>query len=278
MTIRLLKDEDKVQAKALWQICFDDPPAFVDWFFENRYLPPWSAGVFDGDELVSVVHGTPMELTLGGSSLSALMTSGVATAPSARGQGHMHGAMRFLQAQAEKRGIRALFNHPQRPGAYAHLGFRPSTFTRYWTGEGIFQPGEIAPFSEDGAFFVYTALSDRYDGFVRRDRAAFRLKMADYASDGARGFLLRQAGRTVGYCIYFDKDAVHGEEVLSLTAYGPLLHELRRIAGDREVCAKLPPDIDVPGEIRPQNILLAPDTIWQALAASGRPRFCVDEY
>lgn len=278
MITRLLTEDDRNKARALWQSTFDDPPAFTDWFFEHRYLPQWSAGVFDGEELISAVHGTPMKLSLGDESFSALMVSGVATVPSERGKGHMYEAMRFLQAQAQRQGIRALFNHPQRPGAYAHLGFRNSTFTKYWQGEGELRPGRIAPFSEEEAFQVYSAISRRYDGFMLRDRAAFRLKMADYAADGAKGFLLVQAGETVGYCVYFDKEDVYGEEVLSLAGYGPLLHELKRIAGAKDVCAKLPPDADGTGEIRPQNVMLAPGDIWEAMSRSGRPCFCVDEY
>lgn len=278
MNIRLLRAEDREQAKALWQVAFDDPPEFVDWFFENRYMPQWSAGAFNGNELISVIHGTPMELSLGNSSFPALMTSGVATLPSERGKGIMHDTMRFLQQYAEKQGVHALFNHPQRPGAYAHLGFRPSTFTKYWHGEGTFEPGEIAPFSEDEAFSVYSSIADRYAGFVRRDREAFHLKMMDYKSDNAKGFLLTEAEEAVGYCVYFDRDDICGEEVLSLTGYDPLLHELKRFAGTRSVSAKLPPDADAPGEIRPQNVMLAPEEIWQAIEASGRPCFCVDEY
>ena len=278
MTIRLLTRSDLSQTRALWETAFDDPPAFVDWFFENRYLPEWSVGVFDGNKLISAIHGNPMDLSLGDGSFTALMTSGVATIPEERGRGHMYDAMRFLQGEAERRGVRALFNHPQRQGAYAHLGFRPSTFTKYWQGEGEFLQGEIVPFEEGEAFRVYAAMADRYTGFVHRDRDGFLLKMADYAADDARGFLFREAGKTVGYCVYFAKEEVNGEEVLSLTGYGPMLQELRCIARERPVSAKLPPDADVPGEVGPQNVMLAPDDIWRAMEASGKPCFCVDEY
>ena len=278
MTIRLLMEEDKEQAKALWQSSFDDSPAFVDWFFENRYLPEWSVGVFDEETLISVIHGAPMALSIGKSSFPALMTSGVATTPRERGKGHMYDAMRFLQQIAESQGIRALFNHPQIPGAYSHLGFRPSTFTKYWQGDGAFMPGKIAPFSEEQAFRVYAAVSDRYISFARRNRDAFRLKMADYASDGAKGFLLQEAGRTIGYCVYFDKEETYGEEVLSLRSYGSILHELQRIAGGKPISAKLPPDADAPGEVRAQNVMLAPEDIWEAMCRMNRPCFCVDEY
>ena len=278
MTIRLLTADDRDQARDFWQSVFDDPPAFVDWFFENRYMPSWSAGAFDGTKLISAVHGMPMDLSLGDTSFPALMTSGVATAPEERGRGHMYAVMRFLQAEAHRRGVKALFNHPQRPGAYRHLGFRPSTFTKYWQGEGEYAPWDIAPFLEEEAFRVYTAVSRRYTGFVCRDRGSFRRKMADYASDGAQAFLLKQAGETAGYCIFFDKQDVHGEEVLSLTEYGPLLGELKRIAGGKRVCAKLPPDAEAPGQVLAQNVMLAPEHIWQDMEATGLPCFCVDEY
>lgn len=279
MTIRLLTPNDKAQALTLWKNVFDyDPPGFAEWYFENRYLPEWSMGVFDGGKLLTVIHGTPMNLSLGEVSFSALMTSGVATVPEARGKGLMHRAMEALRDLVAERGVRALFNHPQRPGAYAHLGFRPSSFTRYWRGEGVYPAGEIAPFIEDEAFRVYTAMSARYAGFTLRDRAAFRLKMADYASVGGQGFLLKEAGETVGYCMYFNDRSLLGEEVLCLRDYGPILHELRRLAGSKALSAKLPPDSDVPGDILPQNVMLAPEDVWQAVENSGRPWFCVDEY
>ena len=278
MTVRLLTVDDRAQAKALWQSTFDDSPAFVNWFFDNRYLPQWSAGVFEGGDLLSVIHGTPMNLSLGDISFPALMTSGVATVPHARGKGYMFTAMRFLQKHVRDQNMHALFNHPQRPGAYAHLGFRPSTFTRYWNGGGTFPTGEIRSFSEDEAYRVYSALADRYTAFACRDRQAFHLKMADYGSDGAKGFLLREAGKTIGYCIYFETEAVCGEEVLSLGAYGPILQELKRVAGKKGVRAKLPPDVPVEGDILPQNVMLASEEIWRTLKAVNRPCFCVDEY
>ena len=278
MTIRMLTEEDRTTAKALWQSVFDDPPGFVDWFFENRYCPEWSVGVFDGPILISMIHGMPMDLSLGCGSFPAVMTSGIATVPEERGKGHMYDAMRFLQACAAERGVRALFNHPEHEGTYTHLGFCPSSFTKYWEGEGETCPGVIRPFHEDEAFRVYTAMSDRYTGFVRRDREAFHQKIADYGSDDARGFLLEEAGMTVGYCVYFEKEEVFGEEVLSLTSYSPLLHELKRIAGNKGVSAKLPPDADMPGQILPQNVMLASEDIWQAIENAGRPWFCVDEY
>ena len=278
MTIRKLTRDDRDPAKALWQNTFDDTQAFVDWFFRERFLPEWSVGVFDGNSLISAIHGTPMRLSAGNTFFTALMTSGVATLPSERGKGYMHAAMRYLQHHAETKGIRALFNHPQRPGAYAHLGFKPMTLTKYWHGHETTCSGKAIRFSEVEAFRIYSALSFRYAGFAIRDQDSFHLKMEDYASDGAGSFMVEENGETVGYCIYFEKEGVYGEEVLSLKGYGALLHELKRIALGKNVTAKLPPDADAEGKVMTQNVMLAGDDIWEALESSGLPRFCVDEY
>lgn len=278
MTPRLLTNADKPLAKALWRETFSDSDAFVDWFFANRYRPEWSVGLFEGEKLITAIHGTPMELSLGGGSCRALMTSGVATVPAERGRGHMHEAMRFLQAHAKAQGIEALFNHPQTPGSYARLGFRNSTFTKYWQGGGSPAAGEIGPFSEAAAYGIYQRMSARYAGFAMRSPEAFHQKLQDYFTDGAEGFMMYAQGSPVGYCVYYDGDSVYGEEVLSLSSYGPLLHELRVRAGGRQASAKLPPDAEAEGEVRPQNVMLAPEWVWTAMEKGGLPCFCVDEY
>ena len=107
---------------------------------------------------------------------------------------------------------------------------------------------------------------------------AFHLKMEDYLSDSARSFLLQEGGETVGYCVFFEKEGVYGEEVLSLRGYGAMLSELNRIADGRSVTAKLPPDADAAGRLLCQNVMLAPEDIWRRWADSRRIRFCVDEY
>ena len=80
------------------------------------------------------------------------------------------------------------------------------------------------------------------------------------------------------YCVYFDKEYVYGEEVLSLKEYGPILHELQHLSDHRSVSAKLPPDAEGTGEIRAQNVMLASEDIWRAMEGSKHPCFCVDEY
>ena len=147
------------------------------------------------------------------------------------------------------------------------IGLSEGQAQRIAIARGLLRPGSILLLDE-----ISSSLDEQ------TEQELFRLKMADYAADDAGAFLLREAGKTVGYCVYFAKEEVYGEEVLSLTDYGPLLHELRRIAGDRPASAKLPPDADAPGEVRPQNVMLAPDDIWRAMEASGKPCFCVDEY
>lgn len=278
MNLRLLQERDREQAIALWRVCFpEDSDGFVEWFFQNRFAPDWAAGLFAGERLLSVIHGKPMRLLIRGRAEAALMVSGVGTLPECRGQGCMRETMLFLKEKAGERGIRILFNHPQKPGAYRRLGFVNATDTLYWQGQGSYKAGEISAFNEDSAYAVYQRAMVRYSGSVIRSRAEFALKMADYDSDGGRGFMALDKGEPVGYAVYFSNAGVYGEEVLSLGSYEPILFRLKELAGNLPAKAKLPPDAAAEGEIRPQNVMLAPKSVLDNLR-SGAPRFCVDEY
>lgn len=278
MMLRALQPSDAQKAKVLWQQTFHDSDSFLDWFFSNRFTPEWSVGLFNGPELVSIVHGLPMPLAIQNEVLPALMLSGVATVPAYQKQGHMHACIRYLQQLAHEKGIDALFNCPQNPGTYDSLGFRPFTAYKRWQGTGEGVPGIIAPFDEEAAFGVYAGLLDRYTGFALRSRDEFRRKMADYACDGGQGCMLMEQGRAIGYAIYYMGERLQAVEVLSLGTYAPLLHHLQQLCKGHAIEAKLPPDVPVKGETVPQNVLLASPEVWQKIHNSKQPCFCVDEY
>ena len=281
MQRRLLTCEDKGQAQLLWHIEFpEDSECFVRWFFDKRFLPAWSAGTFCGDTLISVIHGTPMMLRGQAKSFPALMTSGVATLPGYEGRGIMHDTMLFLREKAAKQGIDALFNHPQRKGAYAHLGFRPCTDTLYYKGDG----GELLPrgytwasFDLEAAFTLYKQVMSIYRGSRVRTKSDFVLLLEDIACDGGIARLLLKNGSPEGYCLFgINETGLYAQEVLCLDkeVYAPLL---RALPG-KHITAKLPPDIPLPGERLPQNVLLASERLWAALAYIPGQCYCLEEY
>lgn len=173
-----------------------------------------------------------------------------------------------------------MFNHPQRKGAYAHLGFRPCTDTLYYKGNG----GELLPrgytwasFDLEAAFTLYKQVMSIYRGSRVRTKSDFVLLLEDIACDGGIARLLLKNGSPEGYCLFgINETGLYAQEVLCLDkeVYAPLL---RALPG-KHITAKLPPDIPLPGERLPQNVLLASERLWAALAYIPGQCYCLEEY
>lgn len=286
MTVRLLTQHDIPAARRLWHICFpEDSDTFLDWFFTLRCVPELSAGSFEGGKLLSVMHGTVMPLTCEKKTVPALMVSGVATEPGERGKGHMHRTMLFLREKAAERGIHILFNHPQDPDGYKRLGYRPCTDTLYFEQPCTYFEGSDEtklrriPFSETSALAVYSRLSKRYTAFSVRDAHAFSLRTQELMADGAKAFLFFADGSPVAYCFcHREEDVTVADEILSLTEYKSVLAAVCRLTGGARIRAKLPPETELPGEKRVQNIMLADDTVYAAFGYGRELCYSADEY
>ena len=62
--IRQLTPADLSQAREVWESSFNDQPAFLDWYFRDRFHPEEGLGVFAGDQgkdapLLSGLHLAP---------------------------------------------------------------------------------------------------------------------------------------------------------------------------------------------------------------------------
>lgn len=286
MRVRLLDPADIPSARRLWHICFpEDSEAFLDWFFTQRCMPSLSGGCFEGESLLSVMHGTVMPLACNGKTVPALMVSGVATEPGERGKGHMHRTMLFLREIAAEQGIHVLFNHPQDPDGYKRLGFLPCTDTLYFDQPRTFflSDGKTGlrqePFSLEKALLVYQKLTGRYSAFSVRDEAAFELRARELTLDGGEAYLFCDAHGPSAYCFCHREGSVTVcDEILSLGDYAPVLSELCRLTGCERIHAKLPPETPLPGERRVQNIMLADAATYASFGYGTRLCYSVDEY
>lgn len=302
MIYRQLTYGDKTQAKELWKARFDDSEAFIEWYFNNRFLPKFSFGSFEGEELISISHGYPMRINVRKTVVPALMISGVATKAGHEGQGYMHGVIERQMRYAKEQGIPVAFNKPVNIDTYRSLGFVPCTDAMMYeynaTGEECSK--EVA--SDYAAMHkVYCSVMERYSGAVVRDFDGFILKINDYLADDARII-----ASSDGYCVYFEHgDKVYAEETLSKSDYKALLALVCARTG-KTVVAKLPPDCGLKGEIRPMNVYAACDYPLLCKLALGKavngdytvetglqylfgyrdceektskiPCFCIDEY
>lgn len=251
--VRLARAEDREALRDLWQVCFDDAPAFTDWFFRERFVPEYSAVCERGGMIAAAMHGYPLCVRVRDTVVPGAVIAGVSTHPEHRGQGHMHRMMRFFLQEMRERGIVVTPHRPARLQTFFSLGHYPVSDRRL-AGRGA-GPCTFAPDGEDSAlcdapqeelFSCYTRCMLRYSGMIARSRADYALKCADYASDGARCLLLREDGRAAAYCIYFPRqDALEGEECVAGDAlsYARLCRAMAALAApQRALSMKLPDD------------------------------------
>ena len=88
VTCRMAEEADTGQVQALWSQCFDDTPAFVDWYFSRYYRPENTIGIFDSQKLLASAQVIPYRIRLRGTMMDCGYVVGVDTAPEARNQGY----------------------------------------------------------------------------------------------------------------------------------------------------------------------------------------------
>ena len=96
---RMAEEADTGQVQALWSQCFDDTPAFVDWYFSRYYRPENTIGIFDSQKLLASAQVIPYRIRLRGKAMDCGYVVGVDTAPEARNRGY---ARKLLFSSADK--------------------------------------------------------------------------------------------------------------------------------------------------------------------------------
>lgn len=88
--IRLLKQKDLIEAKEMWKKCFPtDSIPFVDWYFDNRFVPENSLGYFEDGVMLSSLQMVPQTISLRNKNIPARMIVGACTLPTAQKRGLM---------------------------------------------------------------------------------------------------------------------------------------------------------------------------------------------
>ena len=110
--VRAMEPGDLAAVRALWEARFGDSPAFVDWYFTERFSPGTSACLVADGRLVSAIQGYPMRLSIRDRIVPALMVSGVSTAQGYERRGYMHRVMHYILQLARQKGCPLVFHKP----------------------------------------------------------------------------------------------------------------------------------------------------------------------
>ncbi|MEA5059575.1 MAG: GNAT family N-acetyltransferase [Candidatus Pelethousia sp.] len=288
--LRMATMADRETLKALWQLCFQEEPAFLDWFFNNRFLPDYCPVWEEDGKIAAALHSLPVYISLRDVILPCAIVAGVATHPDCRGRGLMHQLFAFFMGRLQNDGVPLIAHRPVNLEIYHSVGHFPACDSRYID----LSPTMPRPATDDcvqwaiarhevALYRCYACFAKRYSGMVQRSYADFVLKCRDYLSSGAKCIAaLDKAGNVEGYCIYFDNayekdNTLLGEECVALSpsAYERLYTALARRSIGRPLNLRLAPDAGLtpPGarvSVLPRGVLGVTD-VAALLSAMGLP-------
>ena len=260
LTIRPLTAADKQQAKEIWELRFHDSLSFMDWYFSERYAPETSFCAEEDGRIISIAHGSVMQLRVRKIVFPAMMISGVATLPGYEGQGIMKRVLFTLFEECRRRNIPLAFHKPSHFSIYRAVGEFPCY-------DALFHTREVEPdspvawdslASSDELLHVYEHATARYSGLVIRSKGDMEKRVRDLTCDGTR-FLRHQTGGILdGYLFASEEEdgSLYCEEALATSsqAYTEMIARL-----PKGTVVKLPPDAPVEGNLQPWGVMIPVD-------------------
>ncbi len=260
LTIRPLTMADKQEAKEIWELRFHDSLSFIDWFFSARYSPDTSFCAEEAGRIVSIAHGGIMQLRIRGTVFPAMMISGVATLPGYEGRGIMKQVLFALFSECKRRNIPLAFHKPSHFSIYRAVGEFPCY-------DALFHKREDAPDSSvewdsltdpRELLRIYEQSTSRYSGCVVRTLGDMEQRVKDLTCDGTRFLVHRTGGVSDGYLFASVEDdgSLYCEETLAVSneVYSALVSRL-----PQGTVVKLPPDIDLSGDLQPWGVMIPVD-------------------
>lgn len=254
MIIRLEEEQDKNQVKELWNICFDDTPKFVDWFFSERWAASYGVVAEHDGKIISAMQGWPYTVNIRGKKIPALMLAGVSTHPDYRGQGIMQKCMSLFMKNAHDTGACVVFHTPANHSTFfkcLHYSISNTGFVTYDAELNyvISDDTGIADVSEEYAeelLSIYKQNICFYSGAVIRDLNDMRLKLRDYAASDAKILYVKENNRIIAYSICMsDQENITVEEFCASNNYcrDKILAVIASIGKNRNQIIKLSPNL-----------------------------------
>lgn len=191
LNVRVAREEDLPAIRQIWDICFDDPIEFTDWYFANKYSVQNTVAYEEGREIAACMQVLPMELIMRGKTCKTGFVVGVSTQPEYRGQGYAGDMLRYSFGLMKKRGMAFTNLYPEPVGFYGYyrrFGYEVgSACQRYLLAGQMLRELPRGGFrivqGEAGLDFLplmalYERAMRRFDGYVARDAADWEIGRA----------------------------------------------------------------------------------------------------
>ena len=279
-TFRALSEADKQQARDIWELRFHDSLSFIDWFFAERFSPETSFCAEQNGRIVSIAHGSAMQLRIRNVVLPAMMISGVATLPGHEGQGLMKRVLFDLFSECRRRNIPLAFHTPSHFSIYRAVGEFPCAdallHTRETPPETPVVWDAVPP--AEHLLRVYEQATQRYSGCVVRSVHDMQTRINDLTCDGVRCLAHQTCGILDGYLFASVEEdgSLFAEEALALSCEAYRALAARLPLGAR---LKLPPDAPLSGKLYAQGVVIPVNIAALLCALCGEANaLCMEVY
>ncbi|MDD4378686.1 MAG: GNAT family N-acetyltransferase [Dysgonamonadaceae bacterium] len=114
------------QVRNMWKTVFDDPDAYMDVYFRDKYRNENTLVYIENDKAVASLQMLPYMFTFCGKEIPAAYLSGACTLPQYRGKGYMSALLKRSFREMKKRNIPLALLVPQESALlkfYAPFGF-----------------------------------------------------------------------------------------------------------------------------------------------------------
>lgn len=182
-------DEDRI--RELWDICFDDPKDWTDWFFSERFSPENTLCLLRDGEIVADMQVYFYPYKIRNSVFNSACLHGVATHPNWRKKGLMGELMCVLMSQLAAAGVPIMFHTPVRAEQYYSYNHFETAKRNVFASEAHGQAANdfrLETFEFSALRHIYKSFLTSYSGMVERDERLMEMRIRDVLSDG--GFIV----------------------------------------------------------------------------------------
>lgn len=220
-----------LSTRPLWEAVFsEDSPAFTEYYFEEK-APHNITFIYrqtdaSSDEIVSMVHLTPYEITIKGKAFPTYYIVGVATRSDLRHHGLMAALLEQAFSYARQNGAPFVFLMPANPKIYEPFGFSylysrseyrvPDIITRSEVYINSFPVHDISIqcLKKDASEaqlqqlsdFATRTLSMQYDYYLTRTPAYYALLLKELASENGCIYTFTVNGSIEGCFLYASEE------------------------------------------------------------------------
>ena len=184
-----LRAEDIPAAKALWKICFGDSDQYIDFFFERKFIPCNSLGLFLDGRLAADLFMQEKTLVLQGCNLRTGFLAGCATHPDFQKKGYMR---KLLQRELEvmcQQGYALCALHPFLHAFYRKFGWETASYM-VRVALPAAKPASAVILQDDVDCAHLLSMYQRYmldaQGYFARSLEDMRCKIDEHCADGGK--------------------------------------------------------------------------------------------